>query len=577
VCDAGGRRAPNLQGNFRSPSSSVTRPGNSLTTTGLRSLKPTETELRRGRPCKTRRGWLRRGLVVLILTLARAIPVTAQQGEADDAWSHGRYDAAQAAYRRVLARNPRDVRANLRVGIMLSWEGKLDSALVYLARARAEDPADVDMRLTQARVLAWDKQYSTALASYDSLLGDYPGLREAALGRARTLAWAGRLDDSGALYREMIANDSTDREAMLGAAQVGAWKGELVSAEQEYRHLLARNPRDVEARVGLGYVYFWQGRVGAAQRQAAYALGIDSTVKSARELRDAIRAANGAAIETSANWSNDSDDNTSFWQSLAGSAPATERVRVFGSVNALETSDPLRDARRVGGEAGLTITAGALQLSGAAGARQLTPEIAPSRTTATYRGRVSYRPIPRLGLSLGYSRLPFDETALLIDQALDLESLDGGIDARPSTGLTIFGGVGALWLSDGNSRTNYSAGLTQKIGPRFFVGALGRTLSYERRGIGYFSPDRFSVLEGIAGYSHEGRRWITSLSGGLGGQQVGADGAAQTEWHLEGRIGPRWGAGNRIELFGLVTNSAVSSTTGAFRYGAAGVSARLSL
>jgi hypothetical protein len=136
---------------------------------------------------------------------------------------------------------------------------------------------------------------------------------------------------------------------------------------------------------------------------------------------------------------------------------------------------------------------------------------------------------------LGYSRLPFDETALLIERALDLESLDGGIDVRPSTSLTVFGGAGALWLNDGNSRTNFSAGLTQKVHQRFFAGLLGRTLSYERKAIGYFSPDRFSVPEGIAGYSHESRRWISGLSGGLGAQQVGSHGAAQTEWHIEGR------------------------------------------
>jgi tetratricopeptide (TPR) repeat protein len=477
----------------------------------------------------------------------------------------------------VLAQNPRDVRANLRVGVMLSWQGKLDSALVHLARARAEAPADVEIRLIQARVLAWDKQYAAALVRYDSLLAEYHGLREAALGRARTLAWAGRLDDSRTLYRQLIANDSTDREAMLGAAQVGAWKGELDTAEHEYRRLLSRNDRDVEARVGLGYVYFWQGRLSSAGRQAAYALAIDSTNKSARELRQSIREANGSSLEASANWSDDSDDNTSFWQTLGASAPVTDRVRVFGSVNALETSDPLLDASRVGAEGGVTISAGRVQLTGAAGARRLTPELAPSRTAATYRGRISFRPIPRLGLSLGYSRQPFDETALLIEQAIDLESLDGGIDIRPTTGLTVFAGAGELWLSDGNSRSNFSAGVTQKIHQRFFGGLLGRTLSYERRGVGYFSPDRFSVLEGVAGYSHESRRWISGLSGGLGAQQVGSSGTAQTEWHIEGRLGSRWGTGNRLELFGLLTNSAVSSTTGAFRYGSMGVSARLSL
>jgi len=106
---------------------------------------------------------------------------------------------------------------------------------------------------------------------------------------------------------------------------------------------------------------------------------------------------------------------------------------------------------------------------------------------------------------------------------------------------------------------------------------FGRRLEYERPGIGYFSPDRFSVLEGNAGYSLESRGFTGALSGGLGAQQVGKGGAAQTEWHLEGHLGPRWGDGNRVEIFGLVTNSAVSSTTGAFRYRSAGISLKLGL
>jgi hypothetical protein len=102
-------------------------------------------------------------------------------------------------------------------------------------------------------------------------------------------------------------------------------------------------------------------------------------------------------------------------------------------------------------------------------------------------------------------------------------------------------------------------------------------LSYEQPGVGYFSPDRFSVLEATAGYGIEKMSWTASLGGGLGAQQVGRRGSAQSEWHIEGRLGRRWGLGNRVELFGLVTNSAVSSTSGAFRYRSAGVLVRLGL
>lgn len=512
------------------------------------------------------------GLLLLVSTR-----VAAQQKEADEAWTQGRFDAARAGYARVLAQNPRAALANLRTGIMLSWKGKLDSSLVYISRARAADPADTDMRLVHARVLSWDKRYQAALALYDSVIAAHPTSRDARLGRAQTLSWAGRLDEAKAIYGAMIARDSTDRDARVGSAQISAWQGDLRSAELSYIRILRKNPRDADARAGLGYVYLWQGREAAAGRQARAALKVDSTHREGRALYRAIREATRPSVESSAHWSNDSDRNTSFWQSLGTSAYLARGVRTFASVNALETKDPLRNATRVGGEAGVSLALGRVQLSGAAGARRLDPEVAAPRTAATYRGRIGFRPVPSFGLGVGYSRAPFDEIASLMERNLDLEVLEAGFDARPFKGFSIFASGSGLWLNDGNTRTGVAAGLSQKFARRFFVGMFGRTLSYDRRGIGYFSPDRFSVLEATGGYELEQGSWAAGLSGGLGAQQVGERGAAQTEWHLEGRVGRRWGTGNRLDLFGMVTNSAVSSTSGAFRYRSAGLSLRLSL
>lgn len=480
---------------------------------------------------------------ILVLCLLAAMPLSAQEKEADEAWDQGRRGAAQAGYERVLKQNPDAVRANLRLGILLSWAGKLDSALVLIARARAANPRDVDMALAQARVLSWNKQYRPALALYDSVLAYSPGLRDATFGRAQTTAWS----------------------------------GDLEAAEQAYRAILAQNPRDADAMAGLGYVYHWQGRESAAHRQARAALAIDSTHQAAQALRRTIREATQPALEGTAAWSNDSDHNTSFWQTLSASAALGGGIAVVGSLNALEASDPVRDGTRVGGEAGLSLSRGRVQLSGAAGVRRIVPEATAPRTEATYRGRLSYRPVAALRLNVGYSRLPFDETAALIEQALNLELLEAAVDARPFGGFSIYAAGSELWLNDGNSRTGLLAGLSQKLDPHFTVGLFGRTLSYERRGVGYFSPDRFSVLEATAGYSIETSTWTGSLGGGLGAQQVGERGATQSEWHVEGRLGRRWGDANRVELFGLITNSAVSSTTGAFRYRSAGLNVRLGL
>jgi tetratricopeptide (TPR) repeat protein len=519
-----------------------------------------------------------RGLTLaLLLAGGLAAPLAGQQREGDEAWNAGRYDDARVAYQQVLETDPNAGRANLRMGILLSWQGKLDSALILLARARKVEPTDTDVRLAQARVLAWHQQYAASIAGYDSLLADQPDLRAAELGRAQTLSWWGRLRESAASYRAVLEQDSTDLEARIGVARVAAWRDHLSEAEAGYRRVLEADPNNVEALVGLGYVYHWQGREGPAERRVKAALAVDSTNADARKLQQEVRTATRSTVESSSNWSNDSDHNTSLWQTVSANARAAEGVRVFGSAGALHVSDPARDATRVGGEAGLSWAVGRIQLTGAAGARRLSPEIAGPRTAATYRGRFSYRPVPRFGLSAGYARVPFDETAGLFEQGIDLETLEAGFDLSPAAGLSIYGGGGGTWFSDGNDRTGGVGGITQTFRRRFFIGAFGRTLSYDHRELVYFSPDRFRVLEGQAGYNLDTGAWDGRLSGGLGGQQIGKGGDAQTEWHIEGRIGRRWGSGNRIEAFGGVTNSAVSSTVGAFRYRTAGIILRLGL
>jgi tetratricopeptide (TPR) repeat protein len=516
-------------------------------------------------------------LLTAWLMLVGSIPAAAQQREADDAWAQGRYEAAKRGYAQVLKQNPHSARANLRLGILVSWDGKLDSSLVLISRARAADPLDVEAALTHARVRAWNKQYTAALATYDTVLSRHPDLRDAELGRAQTLSWAGRLQEADSMYQRLIRKNSSDREARLGQARVNAWSGKLEAADQAYRTLLTQHPRDIEALTGLAQVQYWRGNVADSRRLLATALAVDSTYRSARELLHTIEDATRPAAEATAAWSNDSDRNTSFWQTLGTTIPAGDHVTLTGSINALETSDPVRDGQRFGAEGGLSLTFGSVTLSGAGGARRIIPELAPSRTSATYRGSLRFRPAAIIGIHAGYSRLPFDEIAALMERALDMEILEAGFDARPFRGFTLYASGSQLWLSDGNSRSGVVAGLSQKIGRRLSVGAFGRRLSYERRGIGYFSPDRFSVLEGTAVYTVETRRWVGSIGGGLGAQQVGEEGTAQTEWHVEGRVGRRWGVGNRVELFGLITNSAVSSTTGAFRYRSAGVNVRLGL
>ncbi len=528
--------------------------------------------------CRTPSGRISSPLLQAWTLLALcAAPLPAQPQQGDGAGNDGRFDEARSDYQQAQAQDSSSARVNLRLGIMLSWREQFDSALDFVGRARAVEPRDPEMRLTEARIMAMAGRHDDALARYDSLLREHPDSREAALGRARTLSWSNRLGEAVAAYDSILARHPRDEEAMVGGAQTSAWRGDLRSAEGRYRAVIEANPGNTDALVGLGYVFHWQGREGAAARQARSALAVDSTHRSARELRDAVRVATRSSVESSTNWSGDSDGNSNWWQTIAASAPVADGLRAFGSAGALQAGDPVRDGSRVGGEAGVTWALGKVQLTGSAGARRLDPAAATTRTAVTYRGRAGYRPVPTLGLNLGYARAPFDETALLIERGLDQESLEGGADLALTPWLSAVAGAGMTWFSDGNNRGSAAAGITGTFRRRFFLGAFSRTLNYDRNGIGYFSPDRFSLLEAVGGYTLERGAWNGRFSGGLGAQRIGEQGVAQSAWHLEGRLGRTWGTDNRVEVFGLVTNSAVSSTSGAFRYRSVGASVKLGL
>jgi len=425
---------------------------------------------------------------------------------------------------------------------------------------------------------AWDQgRADDARAAYERVLATDSTAFLANLRLGILLARRGKTDSALALVARARRSQPTDTEARLAEARTLAWDRRFDAAIARYDSVLAMEPRNPDALVGLGYVYHWKGRERTAERYARDALAADSAHQGARELREAVRLTTRPTTGLSANWTNDSDDNTGFRQSLDASAPLAPGVRVIAGVGALEVSDPVRDAAHVGGEAGLSWTIGGLQIAGAAGARRLSPNTAAPRTAGTYRGRAIWRAGPRLGVGAGYARHPFDEIASLMERGIDIESLEAGFDAAPARGLSVYGAGGGTWLSDGNHRTDAGAGVTQTVRGGVFVGAYGRTLGYERRGLGYFSPDRFRLLEGQAGYALASGPWEGRLSGGLGAQQIGRDGASQSEWHLDLRLGRRWGTGNRFDLFGTVTNSAASSTSGAYRYRTAGISLTIGL
>jgi tetratricopeptide (TPR) repeat protein len=484
---------------------------------------------------------------------------------------------ARAAYERGLKDEPGSVRALYRLAVLTSWDGKLDSALTLLRFARVIEPHDPDVRIQEATVLAWHGRYRASLARWDSLVADFPNRRDIAYGRARTLAWASRFPQADSAYAALAASDPSDMDAVAGRGQVAAWKGDYPTAAGFYRAALEENPNHVPSLVGLAQVRRWQGRTAEAEQAITRALALAPEDRSAREARAEIRALSRPQMELSVGWSRDSDKNTLWWQTLGTSLLLAPGVRGFGRAGVAEASDPVRNGTRLTGEVGGSYDTGNLGFSAALGARRLSSDAAADRTLGTWRGTVSYRFAPGAGAGFGYAHYSFDETALLLGRDLDVDeiSLDADVDLRPSLSLGAGGGLG--WLSDHNRRRSLVVSLTQRIGPRINLALVGRALGYDARGAGYFAPDRFLVVEARGAYTYGIRRWEARLAGGLGLQQIGKAATAQNEWHLDARLMRRWSVNNEVGLSGGISNSAESSTTGAFRYYTAALGVRLGL
>ncbi len=105
----------------------------------------------------------------------------------------------------------------------------------------------------------------------------------------------------------------------------------------------------------------------------------------------------------------------------------------------------------------------------------------------------------------------------------------------------------------------------------------GRRLAYDEPAIGYFSPDRYVVAEGRAGWNRTPAPWGWRLLAGVGAQWVGSGSDAQEEWRFEARLIRQLGDASTIEAWGGYTNAAVSSTTGAYRFTTAGLMGRIGL
>ena len=414
-----------------------------------------------------------------------------------------------------------------------------------------------------------ENRFAEAKSAYERALSSDPASAHALYRLAVLASWRNDLDSANALADRARAADPANADVRMLQARLAAWQGDFDGAISAYDSVLRAHPDRGDAHLELARTLYWSGDFRRAGTSLARATATGSSSMEMRVFEAQLRRATRGAVEVGAGWNTDSDENTNWWQTIGMTVPLDEVIRFTALAGAQESRDPLREGTRLLGELGVRWSARHIGFTAAGGVRRLEPEPGDSRNEETYRAVVSTES-RRIVAALSLAHLPFDETAQLIGSGLDIDVLEGAADITLRRGLVLGAGGGWMGVSDDNTRYSATASLTQALAGRFFVGVHARQMGFDFRGTGYFSPDRFRLAEGRAGWTHSGGWWDARVSGGVGVQQAFEGADVQGEWHVEARVGRRWARGV-LELFGNVTNSLERSTTGAYRSGAAGV------
>ena len=414
---------------------------------------------------------------------------------------------------------------------------------------------------------AWSQgRFADARAAYEAALAADSMSVRANYKLAVLAGRDNRLAAARALIRRARTVEPADPELARTEARLVAWSGQYREADSLYARAIALEPGSSDARLELARLRVWEGRRDEARAELGRALVLAPGSLDALTLQREMRADERPQVDVDLVLASDSDHNVSWSRTIATSLVLGPGVRGFLNGGSLSATDPTLAASRSLGEAGLALSRGGLELVAAAGARWLAPQDLGPRSVPCYRTTLSWRAAPAVVIGGGVAHYPLDETAVLIGRHIDPDEFQASLEAHLLQGTTLSAGGGYTNLSDGNHRASGVASLMRSFGPRVSAGVLSRVLAYDERGAGYFSPDRFGMAEGRANVAWAVKPWSGRVGAGLGVQQVGRGVATQSEWHGEGRLACRWAVTNQVELAAGASNSANTSTSGAYRY-----------
>jgi len=184
----------------------------------------------------------------------------------------GRLQSAEAAYRQVLAIEPRHPDALHLLGVLAHQVGRNDLAADFIGRAIAVFDGHPDFHSNLGLVLNQLGRPEEAEASLRAALRLRPDFPDAHNNLGIALSALGRRDEAEASYRAALRLQPNFPDALnnLGVALFAL--GRPAEAEAGYREALRLDPSLADAHGNLGIALFAQGRPGEAEASYRQAL-----------------------------------------------------------------------------------------------------------------------------------------------------------------------------------------------------------------------------------------------------------------------------------------------------------------
>lgn len=180
--------------------------------------------------------------------------------------NQGKRDAAEAAYRRAVSRDPKSARGHHSLGIIEGQRGDMAAALGHLRQAAQTTPGDADIRYDLALGLALHGESREAAEHFLATLEIDPNHVKAHYNLGITLAKLGDTEGAIERLRSTVKLDVRNTKAHYQLAVLLAQQGRIEDAIGTLHRLLFIDPSFTGAHSGLAELLAAQGRHDAARK-----------------------------------------------------------------------------------------------------------------------------------------------------------------------------------------------------------------------------------------------------------------------------------------------------------------------